>query len=474
MSPRSLLAAGALLAAAAAQAAERLPSAVAEALAAARIPPAAVAIVVQEAGGSGAAVLRFNDTAAMNPASVMKLLTSYAALELLGPAFRWKTEVHLDGLLRDGVLEGNLVLKGGGDPRLDLESFWMLLRALRARGLREIRGDLVVDRSYFVRAATDAGAFDGEPFRPYNVPPDALLVNYGALRFLFVPEPASGTVRVAVEPHPPALEVVSVLRLANGPCAEGRAFREMLAPRFEPARPRAIFSGRYPAACGERELHVALLAPNDHVGALARRLWREIGGEWTGAVREGVAPAGRSPFHVHESAPLGAIVRDINKLSNNVMARQLFLTLGAQLFGPPGSTEKAAAAVRAWLERKAISAPELVLENGSGLSRTERISAASVAAILEAAWRSAVMPEFVASLPIVALDGTMRRRLAGEPVAGRAHVKTGLLADVRSLAGYVLDRAGRRSIVVMLVHHPNAAQAQSAMDELLRWVHERS
>jgi D-alanyl-D-alanine carboxypeptidase/D-alanyl-D-alanine-endopeptidase (penicillin-binding protein 4) len=167
-------------------------------------------------------------------------------------------------------------------------------------------------------------------------------------------------------------------------------------------------------------------------------------------------------------------VRDINKLSNNVMARQLFLTLGAQLFGPPGSTEKAAAAVRAWLERKAISAPELVLENGSGLSRTERISAASVAAILEAAWRSAVMPEFVASLPIVALDGTMRRRLAGEPVAGRAHVKTGLLADVRSLAGYVLDRAGRRSIVVMLVHHPNAAQAQSAMDELLRWVHERS
>jgi len=453
---------------------DRIPAPVAQALAIARIPPAAVSLVVQGANGEPRS-LRVNETAPMNPASTMKLLTTFAALEVLGPAFRWKTEIFLQGALRQGVLEGDLVLKGGGDPRLDLESFWMLLRALRAKGVREIRGDLVLDRGYFARASPDPGAFDGDPFRPYNVAPDALLVNYNSLRFVFMPgrEGEAPPVRIAVAPHPPALEVINVLRLANGPCADGRAFRDMLAPTFEPARRRAIFAGRYPASCGEKDLNVALLAPNDHVAGVMRQLWSETGGSWTGAVREGTAPAGAAPFHVHESPPLGLLVRDVNKLSNNVMARHLFLTLGAETAGTPGDAEKAAAAIRAWLARKGIAAPELVLENGSGLSRIERLSAASLAALLQSAWQSSVMPEFVASLPIAALDGTMRRRLKGEAVAGRAHIKTGLLADVRSMAGYVLDRAGRRMIVVMIVNHPNAPQAQAAMDELLRWVYDR-
>lgn len=453
---------------------ERLPAPVAQALAAVRVPPSAVAIAVQDAIADRP-VLRANEALPMNPASAMKLLTTFAALEILGPAFRWKTEAYLQGTLRQGVLEGDLVLKGGGDPRLDMESFWVLLRALRAKGLREIRGDLVLDRGYFARASADPGAFDGDPFRPYNVAPDALLVNYNSLRFMFMPGREGGAppVRIAVEPRPPALEVINVLRLANGPCPEGRAFREMLAPTFEPARQRAIFAGRYPASCGEKDLNVALLAPNDYAGGVMRQLWRETGGLWSGAVREGAAPAGAAPFHVHESPPLGLLVRDINKLSNNVMARHLFLTLGAETAGAPGDAQKAAAAIRGWLARKGIAAPELVLENGSGLSRIERLSAASLAALLQAAWNASVMPEFVASLPIAALDGTMRRRLKGEAVAGQAHIKTGLLADVRSMAGYMLDRAGRRMIVVMIVNHPNAPQAQAAMDELLRWVYER-
>ncbi|MCX7961748.1 MAG: D-alanyl-D-alanine carboxypeptidase/D-alanyl-D-alanine-endopeptidase [Burkholderiales bacterium] len=471
---RSISVTGLLGLALCAAATDQPPAAVAQALATARVPASAVAIAVLEANG-GRPVLRVNDAAPMNPASTMKLLTTFAALELLGPAFRWKTEAYLDGALRDGVLAGNLVLRGGGDPRLDLESFWMLLRALRARGLREVRGDLVLDRSFFARANGGSGAFDGEPYRPYNVAPDALLVNYNALRFLFLPggERDPRPVRIAVEPHPPALEVINNLRLASGPCVEGRAFREMLAPTFEPSRPRAIFAGRYPASCGERELNVALLPPNDHVGGLMRQLWREAGGAWIGAVREGPAPTNAAPFYVHESPPLGLVVRDVNKHSNNVMARHLFLTLGAHAAGPPGDPDKAAAAVRSWLARKGIAAPELALENGSGLSRIERLSAATLAALLQAAWRSSVMPEFVASLPIVAVDGTMRRRLAGEPIAGQAHIKTGLLADVRAIAGYLLDRAGRRMVVVMIVNHPNAAQTQAAMDELLRWVYER-
>jgi D-alanyl-D-alanine carboxypeptidase/D-alanyl-D-alanine-endopeptidase (penicillin-binding protein 4) len=449
---------------------EPWPPPVLKALRQAGVPTKNVAAVVQELGPRKPS-LSVNAFTPMNPASVMKLLTTYAGLELLGPAFRWRTEAYLDGTLREGVLEGNLVLRGTGDPKLNYESFWMLLRALRGKGLREIRGDLVLDRSYFERATGDPGRFDGDPFRPYNVLPDALLVNFKSLRFTFLPEPEAAAVRLYVEPKPPALEVINVLALSGGGCPDGRAFRDLLQPTFQPERPRVLFSGRYPASCGERELNVALLDPNAHIGGLMRQLWGEIGGAWSGTVREGAAAADARPFHVHESAPLDEIVHDLNKHSNNVMARQLYLTLGAWSAGPPAREAKSLAAVKAWLAQKGLRFPELVIENGSGLSRAERISAASLAALLQAAWASPVMPEFMSSLPVAAVNGTMRKRLKGDGVAGNAHVKTGLLADVRSMAGYVRDRNGNRYAVVMIVNHPNAHQAQGALDALLRWTH---
>ena len=449
----------------------KLPAPVAQALAATKIHPGNMAALVQEVGASRP-LLSVNPTTPMNPASVMKLVTTYAALELLGPAYRWKTEAYTTGLVREGILEGNLALKGYGDPKLDLEAFWILLRAMRGKGLREIRGDLVLDRSHFERAPGDAGRFDGDPFRPYNVLPDALLVNFNTLRFDFAPVPERGTVRLHVEPRPPGLDVVNILRLADGACPQGQAFRDILKPTFEPAKQRAIFAGRYPASCGEKDLHVALLEPDEHVAGMMRQLWAETGGTWSGAARDGPVPPGARLLHAMDSPTLAEVVRDTNKLSNNVMARHLYLTLGAESAGPPATGDKAAAAVRSWLAHKGIPAPELVLENGSGLSRAERISAGSLASLLQAAWRSAVMPEFIASLPVAAMDGTMRRRLVGSGVAGQAHIKTGLLSEVRAMAGYVLDRGGRRHIVVMIVNHPGAHESQPAMDALLRWVHD--
>ena len=363
-------------------------------------------------------------------------------------------------------------LKGSGDPKLNLEGFWVLLRALRGKGLREIRGDLLLDRSYFASSPGDPGGFDGDAFRPYNVLPDALLVNFKSLRFTFAPE--NGAVRLSVDPRPPGLETVNVLKLADGACPEGRAFRDSLGATFESAKPRAMFTGRYPASCGEKDLNVAMLEPNEYVAGVMRQLWAEIGGSWAGGVRDARVGAGLIPFHVHESVSLAEIVRDVNKFSNNVMARQVFLTLGAERVGAPASGAKTTAAIKARLAQLGIPAPELVMENGSGLSRIERVSAATLAAVLQAAWKSSVMPEFVASMPIAAVDGTMRRRLKGEGVSGNAHIKTGLLSDVRSMAGYVLDRHGRRHVVVMIVNHANAVATQPAHDALLAWVYDRS
>jgi len=461
-----------LLAAPLAQA-RGLPKPVADALRAAGVPESAVSIVVQEVGAARPS-LRLNDAAPMNPASAMKLVTTYAALELLGPAYQWKTEVYTTGTLRDGVLDGDLVLKGYGDPHLDYESFWLLLRQLRGKGLREIRGDLVLDRSYFAPVAGAPGDFDGEATRPYNVLPDALLVHYKSIRFVFLPEVESGGVRVYAEPSPPGLQIASRLRLWGGHCVDGKAFRSLLEPTFDPGPPpRASFDGLYPTDCGEKDLNVAFLPPDEHVAGVFGELWREMGGSWSGRTREAAVPEGAALLHTRESAPLAEIVRDINKYSNNVMARQLFLTLAASGYAPPLTIDESREVVRHWLNLKGIAAPELSLDNGAGLSRTDRVSARTLAELLESAWRSAVMPEYVASLPLAGIDGTMKKRLVGDPVAGQAHLKTGLLADARSMAGYLLDARGRRQVVVMLMNHPNAPDADAANDALLRWIYER-
>ncbi|MCX7170034.1 MAG: D-alanyl-D-alanine carboxypeptidase/D-alanyl-D-alanine-endopeptidase [Proteobacteria bacterium] len=473
----ALLAACLIAAPVLAESGERLPRPVAQALQSAGIPRQSVALVVQEAATGQTPRVRINAAQPFNPASLMKLLTTYAALELLGPGYTWKTEAWTHGKLSEGVLEGDLVLKGGGDPKLSFEQFWLLLRQLRARGLREIRGDLVLDRSRFDTAATnDAGAeiFDDQPLRPYNVAPDALLLNFKALRLQFVPNLENKSLALLIEPQPSNLDIVNLIRpgLLNEDCGNWKeALRADLT--YHNQRARLILSGTYALACGEKNWNRGVLSHPQYVEGVFRQLWQELGGTLSGSLREAGLPADARRLASSVSPPLAEVIRDINKFSNNVMARQLFLTLGSELAAVPGRGEDSARVIRAWLMEKQLSFPEMVLENGSGLSRGERISADSLARLLQAAWKGPLMPEFVASLPLTSVDGTMKKRLNQSGIAGQAHIKTGSLEGVRSLAGYVLDRAGRRWIVVFFVNHPNAAAAQPAQDALLQWVYER-
>ncbi len=451
----------------------RLPPPVAAALKAVAIPQAAVALHIQEAGGT-TPLASFNAAQAMNPASVMKLVTTYAALEKLGPAYTWKTAARTEAPLADGILAGDLFLSGSGDPKLTFEQFWLLLRQLRAKGLREIRGDLVLDRSRFVPDNHDPARFDNEPLRPYNVGPDALLLNYKSVRLNFLPDAATKTVAVGAEPAPVQLDIVNLLKLTDAACGNAwyEAIRMDLA--HTEAAARLILTGAYPAACGEKGRHVAVLDHPQFVAGVFRQLWGELGGTLAGGWREGALPANARLLAQAESPPLAEVVREINKYSNNVMARQLWLTLGAEQAKRPARHADAEAAVRAWLEQKALPMPELSIENGAGLSRSDRISAESLARLLAAAFASPLMPEFVASLPLAGVDGTMKKRANGSGVAGQAHVKTGYLDGVRALAGYVLDRRGKRVIVVFLANHPNAAATRAAQDALLECAWERS
>ncbi len=474
-----------------ARADDAVPFAVSAALQRAAIPEAAVSIYVQRVGTpparssvepddaapmlptasetrGAAPLLGIRLDRAMNPASTMKLVTTYAALELLGPAFTWKTLAATTAPQNGSTLDGDLVLRGAGDPKFVVESFWLLLRQLRARGIRTVRGDLVLDRSLFEPVAYDAAAFDNEPFRPYNVAPDALLVNFKAITLRFMPDEARHEVRLSVEP-PLADFNIAAPAWADGPCGDWKGRLGADLGRSD----RIVFAGAFPGACGEQTWNVAVLDHRAYTVAVFKALWTELGGTWTGAVRDGVMPVDARVLAERESPALAETVRDINKYSNNVMARELFLSLAAEVTRQPANIERAQRTVKGFYGGKGIAMPELVIENGSGLSRRERISAGSMGRLLQAAWSSPVMPEFVSSLPLVGFDGTMRRRLNLRTVAGQAHVKTGTLSDVRAVAGYVLSASGRRYAVVMFVNHANAGAAQPAQDALLQWVFDK-
>ncbi len=448
----------------------QLPPPVAQALARAGIPETSAGVYVQEIGAAEPLVAHRAEQG-FNPASVMKLVTTYAGLELLGPAHQWSTDIYTEGVMLQDVLVGNLIIKGGGDPKFTIENFWLLLRALRAKGVREIRGDLLLDRSLFANDHPDPGRFDGEPTQPYNTTPDALLTNFKTFTLTFAPDAEGKGVRITVDPPSAKLHIVNNLTLAEGACGNwlGR-IKTQVQDSGDTAR--LTFAGPYARQCGEQANYYSVLGHREYVGGLFQHLWRDLGGVFNGRVRDGDANANSIKVVSQRSPALSEIVRDINKFSNNVMARQLLLSIGASA-GGAATPDRATRVVQQFFAGKGLPMPQLVIENGSGLSRIERVSARDLGQMLQAAFRSPVMPEFIASMPLVGVDGTMIRRLTNSGVAGQAHIKTGLINGVRALGGYVLDAKGRRVAVVMLINHANSHNGYAVQDALLRWVHGR-
>jgi D-alanyl-D-alanine carboxypeptidase/D-alanyl-D-alanine-endopeptidase (penicillin-binding protein 4) len=437
-----------------------LPEPLAKALRQASVPESAVSLLIQRLDSVVSDVAHYAAQAS-NPASVMKLLTTLAALDTLGPAYTWRTRVLVDGQVVDGVLHGHLILQGGGDPSLTQERFGSLLREVRARGIREILGDVILDNSLYAIELPEPGDFDQAPLKPYNANPAPLLVNYNAVTLRLSPVDA----RLSARLEPPSLPVELTGALdAQGVCTDWQ-------DQLDIQRNGDILriSGRYPLACGERSLWLNLMCPAATAATAFKSLWQELGGVHTGQMRLGQTPTTARLWLEHESIPLSLIVRDINKFSNNVMAKMLFLNLGTARYGAPATWEKGQAAMLAWLTDRGLNFPEVVVENGSGLSRLERISPASMATLLTWAARQPLYYDFAASLPALGQDGTQKRRLNGTPLAGRAWLKSGSLNGIRNLAGYFMDAEGRRKVLVLFINHANPAQALQAQQAILTW-----
>jgi D-alanyl-D-alanine carboxypeptidase/D-alanyl-D-alanine-endopeptidase (penicillin-binding protein 4) len=445
-----------------------LPTPVARTLTAERLPAGAASLLVMDVA-TGQVSLGHEADTPRSPASTLKVITTFAALDSLGPAFSWHTRALLGGPLRDGVLDGDLILQGGGDPYLTLERWWAFARQLRAAGLRSIRGDIVVDEDAFALPPGDPGAFDGRPNRSYNVLPSALMVNFQSVDFRVAPNEAAGRVDLIADPAPPNLAIDNRIRLVRGRCsgASNRVEFALVSPSWD----HVALEGSLSAHCAPKEFSRVLLTPSAYAYGTFISNWRGLGGTFEGRLRLGSAPAGAAQLLSFDSLSLGEVIRLTNKYSNNLMARHLLLAMGSERFGAPATVDKGRAAVDAWSRARGISLADVTIDNGSGLSREARVTATAMGAVLRAAFRSPYAPEFLASLPLGGIDGTLRTRMKGSP-PGAVRLKTGHLDGVSAVAGYVTAASGRTYVVVSLINHPRAdlGAAEPVHAALIRWV----
>ena len=405
-----------------------------------------------------------------NPASTMKLVTTHAALAMLGPDYRWTTRFLTTGPIRDGVLQGDLILQGGGDPHLVIEDLHALMADLRAQGLKTIRGDLVVDDARFAVGPADGEAFDGDASQAYNVRPWAALTNFKASKLVIDPKKR----QLALEPPLADVQLRYDVKVLKGRCRTGGTRLGVQDGATAAGRPVVSVNGTQVRACGSQQFYAAMLDHQQFLHGIFKAAWKDMGGQFTGRTRiqPGAAARGRPLYAWQSTLDLGEVVHHINKFSNNVMTRMLLLEMAAASGQGALPPDRAGQWLHQWYRGQGLALPSLVMENGSGLSRQARISAGDMVTLLARAAGSPTARWFEASLPVVGIDGTMRTRLRMDPVAGQAQIKTGTLQNVRAIAGYVTAASGRRYALSLMINGKYPAErALHAQDELLRWVY---
>jgi len=459
----------AILGPAAAGAADELPPQVRRVLDNRKVPADSLSVFVQDVD-SGEVVLAWKADVPRNPASTMKLLTTLVGLEKLGPTYQWTTDIYAIGDLDGGHLDGDLLIKGHGDPFLVTDRVWQMLRMVRQAGVHDIDGNLLIDDSYFEVGDYDPGEFDHQPLRAYNVAPNALLMNFKVVRYWFEPDHDRNAVRVWVDPPLENLRVENQISLGRGYCA---GYQRGITITANETIDKVVFSGRFPSGCKSYAMDRTVLSHNEFAYGLFTSIWRESGGEFRGGWMNAKAPEDLEPLVTFRSLSLAEIIARVNKNSNNVMARQLLYTLSAEVLGPPGTERGGRQVIENWLRDTGIDFPTLRLDNGAGLSREARVSAQEFGALLDYAWHQGYMPEYLASMALSGLDGTLRRRFDDAELVGRAHLKTGSLDHVAAIAGYLQAQSGRRFSVVMLHNYEDVHRGpgEEAQEALLRWLY---
>ncbi len=410
----------------------------------------------------GRTIFSINGAESMSPASTMKLVTTRAALDLLGPNHRWITEIYYDGEIRHGKLFGDLYLLGAGDPTMSIEKLWRLLSNIKASGINSIDGDVIIDRSVYRIPSHDPAAFDQRPAKTYNVGPDAFLVGENKLEITVDTNSKSLLAPVYLFPNLGELKLKSEVELREGKCSRSKIEASLLDDMIS-------VKGVLPRDCGLQVYEVNLFSPKDFSELALRELWESGGSTLSGTISEGLIPRESKFLTSFSSEPLAQAIRKINKESSNSLARLLYLALAPTKIYE-NSEQDSESTIRAWANKKNMYTDGLVFDNGSGLSRSERLSPLFLSEVLADAWRNPFSAEFISSLSIPGVDGTLRNRLNQSAITERAHLKTGLLNEVRSIAGYLNHPSGHTFSVVVIINGPHKNNRMETIDTIINWI----
>jgi serine-type D-Ala-D-Ala carboxypeptidase/endopeptidase (penicillin-binding protein 4) len=379
-------------------------------------------------------IFEFNADKLFIPASNQKVIISVAALSLLKPDYRFKTEFYSGGEISDGVLHGGLYIKGYGDPTLEKDNLVFIANQIKMMGIKEIRGGIIVDDSYFERVRFGKGwksIWRGDAYSP---PISALTLNHNIFEIHVSPSKPGGRPYIRLEPPGSYIEILNK--------AVTSSKKGGLSAHWVDGSNAVVLNGRISPRRSAQALELAVIDPTLYTGGVFRKALEDFGIKVSGAVSKGVVPNWAKPIYTHNSIPLALIVNEYNKESVNVIGENLFKTLGGHFKGAPGTWENGAQIISDFLVGIGVNSDFRIVD-GSGLSNLNRVSPQTMTDVLQYAYTNKLIgPDFVKSLPIAGVDGTLKKRFRSSELEGRVLAKTGYINNVRALSGYAFTRSG--------------------------------
>ncbi len=443
-----------------------LPSGIESAIKKSGISKKDISIYIKEAGTDSRAVASLNADKTRTPASVVKVLVTYAAVLKLGFDYRWPTQFYTTGSLKNGVLRGDLHVKGFGDPTLGAKDLKSIVATIKAKGIRKITGNIVIDRSYFNVGSKNNSGFDQHTYSPYNAMPDAMMFNERVSVICVTPNKNDVYKKYADASY----KVVNRLQRVNKPC-KGRYSWPGVKIDNSKVIPEVVLKGKISKRCGKRDICKVITKPYKSFYYALRDALKKSGIEVVGTMKLRKISSNADILFIHYSKSLEKIVSKTAKKSNNLYARHLLLLLGAKVYGAPATEAKGRKAVEYILRSKgALSRGTLKIDNGSGLSRSAKMSAKILADMYDNAY-GRYGQRWMNTLSIAGVDGTIKKRFRGTAVKKRAWMKTGTLKRVKNIGGYVKSRQGKLYTVVILVNtNQGRWKAAKLQNDITTWL----
>ena len=433
------------------------------------IPKKDMAIYIKQVGKDVPVLAALNETTLKTPASVIKVLTTYAAVLKLGFDYHFPTKFYTMGLIQNGVLDGDLIVKGYGDPTLNSKDLEKIVEKIKQKGIKRITGNIVIDRSFFRVSTKNSSGFDEHPYSAYNAMPDAMMYNERISTICIVPSKNN----VSKKGADASYEVINQLKTVNKPC-RGRYSWPGVKIDTAQATPKIYLKGKISNHCSKQNICQVVTKPYlSFYYALKDKLKKE-GVVVEGNMRLRKVPQMAKPLFTHYSRSLEKIISKTAKKSNNLYARHLLLTLGAHVYSAPATLDKGRRAVEQILRNKgALTQDGLEIDNGCGLSRTAKLSAKMLADMYADAYKR-YGDRWMQTLSIAGVDGTIKKRFRGTAVKNRAWMKTGTLKRTKNISGYVKDASGQLYEVVILVQSKRGNwRASQLQNDIIKWLAKR-